>query len=195
MTGTTSATGGYLVPVGFQQDEDADLDLLLQPVIVGITQLDQKLVRRRWQEDLAGRPKDRSVNWCSFGALSTESDVNPTFVHDGDAACGQGQSASYRTETVDVLVSFFGPQCRSYGALLRDGFGVGQNREALQKLGIAFVRTERLTLVPELIGDAYIRRCDLVFRIRRTMVRVLNIQNVVGITGQVETDRGVTSSL
>lgn len=198
-----SSTGGYLAPVTLAPTDDAGFDQLLQPVLVGITGLDPTLVRRAWQANvdpttgLPVTPPDptRNTDWCSFRTIDEDADVNPTFIHDGSDNGGLGTSTSLRTEEAQVMVSFYGPNATANASLLRDGFGISQNREAMRASGVAFVRTERITKVPDLQNGAWIRRADLVFRCRRVAVRTYAIRNVESLSGQIITDQGVTANL
>lgn len=194
MSDNSSATRGYLIPLGAQPAEDADLDLIIQAVIAGITGLDGSLVRRKWQQLPPPRP-EATVNWCAFAVSITSADVMPTMVHDGCDDDGQGTSTELRSETLEVLVSFYGPGCRSYAAGLRDGFAIGQNRDVLRAAGMAYAATDRVTLVPELTNSQFIRRADLVFRLRRMVSRTYAIRNVVSVKGTLVADQGSVTGL
>ena len=190
----TSATGGYLIPFTPAPGEDGSLDQALQPILAGITGFDPSLVRRKWQEVSPPTPP-ANVTWLAFGAIDESADTNAALVHNPQGDGGLGNLTSYRTEETQIMASFYGPDCASYAAGLRDGFGIGQNREAMQRAGIAFVQNERLTKVPELRGEGWVRRVDVVFRIRRTAARTYRIRNIIGVTGQVQTDTGVTAPI
>ena len=188
-TPNNSTAPGYLSPVSTPPAEDADLDNLIQPVIVGITGLPGSLVRRKWQEIPPAQPA-RTVNWCAFGVSVTASDTNPTITHDGWDNGGLGSSTLSRTEFLEVSATFYGPACRSYATILRDGFGIGQNRDALRANGMAFVETDRIVLVPEPQNEQFIRRADVVFHLRRMSMRTYAIENIETLQATVVADSG-----
>ena len=184
-----SSTSGYLAPLGPQPADDDALDLLLQPVIAGVTGLDGTLVRRRGQAVPPAQP-DRPFTWCSFAVTGTQSDINPTLVHDGAANGGQGASYVLRQETLEVTAVFYGPAARGTATLLRDGLNIAQNRDAMRAVGLAYVGMERITFVPDLQNTQFIRRADLVFRVRRMVVRTYAILNIESAEGTVVTANG-----
>ncbi len=181
---TDSSTGGFLAPLEAAETDDANLDDQIQPTIVGITGLDPTLVRPRWQETPPAQPA-RTVSWCAFGITEERAEVNPSEVHDGSADGGQGLSREYRTEEIAVLASFYGPGCRALATQLRDGLAIAQNREAMRALGLAFVSTDRITSVPELTNEQWIRRVDVAFTLRRVSWRTYAIRNILTFQGTV----------
>ena len=185
----TSASGGYLAPIGTQLAEDTDLDSLIQPMIAGITGLAGNLVRPKWQAVPPAQP-DRTITWCAFGVSVTEADTYPTLVHDGCDANGLGTTTEFRTEYLEMMASFYGPSCRAAAATLRDGLGISQNREALRASGLAFVQVERMTRVPDLQNTQFVNRVDIVVRFRRVVIRTYGIENVLSAQGDFIADQG-----
>ena len=188
MSTPDSSTGGFLAPLE-QLADDAALDLLFQPVIVGITGLDGTLVRRKGQEVPGAQPA-RETTWCAFAATTTQSDTNPSLVHDPHADGGLGRDIELRSETIEVTASFYGPAAIGSAKILRDGLDIPQNREAMRAQGLAYVDLVRITFVPDLQNGQMIRRGDVVFRVRRMVVRSYAIRNILSIDGAVITDVG-----
>ncbi|MDR3488811.1 MAG: hypothetical protein P4M05_28400 [Bradyrhizobium sp.] len=181
-----SSTGGYLAPLESLVD-DAELDLLFQPVIVGVTGLAGSLVRRKGQA-VPGPQPDRNTTWCSFAAMTTDADTNPNIVHDGNALDGEGVDYGLRSETIEVTVTFYGPSAVGTAKILRDGLGIPQNRDQMRCDGLAYVGLERITFVPDLENGQVVRRADVVFRARRMAVRTYPVRNITSASGTVTTD-------
>ena len=181
-----SSVAGYLAPSGSPPD-DAALDLLFQPVIAGITGLDGTLVRRKGQE-IPGPQPTRETTWCAFGSTVTDADTNSSLIYDGTANGGVGAMTQTRSETIDVSASFFGPAAVGTAKRLREGFGIAQNREQMRASGLAYVGMQRITFVPDLQNTQFIRRADVVFRVRRMVVETYAIRSIVEIVGTLTAD-------
>lgn len=175
---TDSTAPGYLVPLTPAPPEDIDLSALIQPAIVGITGLPDSLVVIKGQPIPPLHP-DRSQTWCAHGVTGIDAPPNIDVVHDGEAAGGLGQSRHFRQEEIEVTASFYGPAARSTAAMLRDGFEVGQNRDALEASGLVYVQPERITGLADLENSQFVRRADFVFRLRRMVGRTYAVRNVV----------------
>jgi len=179
-----SSTGGYLSPQSPAPDDDIDLDALIQPVIVGITGLADAMVLIRGQAIPPQQP-GREQTWCSFAVIDTESDTFPAVTHDSS---GEGADTIYRHENLRVMASFYGPAARGNAALLRDGFNIAQNREAMQTAGLAYVGAERMTFVPDFENTQFIRRIDFVFNLRRVVARTYPVRNLLSAGGTIHGD-------
>ena len=113
----TSATGGFLSPaVVTPPQEDADLEAIVQALVVNITGLAGSLIFPRWQPTIPKQPA-ASVTWCAMSVNVTDGDINPTITHDGAANGGLGASTLCRTEELEVDASFYGPLGQTYAAL------------------------------------------------------------------------------
>lgn len=182
MSDNTSATGGYLTPVGTAPlDGDPLLDAV-QAAIVGITGMDGTLVRPSPQPDPPPQPP-AGTDWCSFQVTRREGDDFPSIVHDGT---GDGSDTLTRHETVEMLASFIGPACQANASVLRDGFYIPQNIEALMRSGIALLDVGEPVSVPDLVNLQWINRCDLAFRLRRQTERTYQVLNLVSAAGVLQ---------
>lgn len=176
----TSATGGYLLPdnnIPAPLEDDA-LDDFLHDVVAGITGLDPTLVRPRWQFEVPDMP-DRTINWCAFGIMSRSADTFDSSIHQPATPDANGSDLLQRQEMLNLMVSFYGPNCQATGAQLRDGLGVAQNREQLFLAGMGLVSVGDLTKAPELVKDAWLQRADLPLVIRREVRREYPVLNLL----------------
>ena len=180
-----SSTGGYLLPdMASPPLEDADLDAVLQGLVMGITALPGAMVRPRWQPVI---PKQTapSSNWCAIGITDVMPDANPYIEHDGVLG---GVDHYQRHETLDVLASFYGPAGMRYAAQFRDGLTVPQNLEALQLLGMGYVNAQTIRAAPDLVNQQWIRRYDLSFTLRRQVIRTYAVRNIASADIRLNTD-------
>ena len=185
MSENTSATGGYLSPISPEPAEDQKLDIILQNACRGITGLDGMAVRPRWQaEPLNLLPQD--TDWAAIGVTKKPFDTYVAEIQDGPDG-SDGETILIRHESIEALVSFYGPACQTNASVFRDGLFIAQNREQLQANGIELVEVGDLTRVPELIKNLWYDRCDVPFEVRRAVTRTYAVLNLLSAEGAVET--------
>lgn len=213
-----SSTGGYLTPsVASPPLEDAELDALIQQMVVGITGLPGNMVRPRWQPVVPKQPEP-SVNWCAIGVTTQDSDAGPAIVHQADfvgnvvLADGtqvaessgpvgygdiNGRDTYIRHQDIEVLASFYGPNGKRYAQQLSDGLAIPQNREQLGVNDMAFVDAGAIRAVPEMVNQQWIRRYDMTVRLRRKITRTYAVLNLLSADVQTTTDgsKPVTGSI
>lgn len=183
-----SSTGGYLRPVASPDSpvwDDAFEDQM-QSLLVGITGMEGRLVRPRWQPVPPAMP-DQTQNWCAIGIVSVNSDYGRETVHH---PAGEGSDEVRTHETIELLASFYGPGCYGLASVLRDGLYLPQNREAILGQGMALLDTGRLVTTSDLVGTVWRRRVDLDFRLRRRVVRRYEILNLLSAQGSIHTNWG-----
>lgn len=183
--GNTSATGGYLQPV-YETPPDTDnaLDAIFQRAVVGITGLEGKYVRPRWQGVTPVVP-ERSVDWCSMSVELIRQDDSPYIEHKSP---DEGADEYVRHEDIVFLSTFYGENAMRYATKLKDGLTIPQNLETLKTDGIAFIDSEPLRSVPELFNQQWIKRYDLRCRFRRKVTRVYPILNLLAVEVEVYKD-------
>ena len=186
MTANSSNVAGFLQPTSTPPVEDLALDTLLQTIIVGIVGLSGSLVRPRWQNPPPQQPAI-TVDWCAVGIIDEDSDDYPKIMH---RPAGDGSDELLRNETISVLASFYGPNCRGNAKILRDGIYVAQNRDAIRAAGFEVTLATRLVGAPELVGQQWVRRSDLSFTLQRTVSRTFNVFNILSASGQLTPDSG-----
>jgi len=173
----TSATGGYLLgalpPIN-------GLRNFIHDLIVGVSGIDAKLVRPRWQPNPPTIPT-QTTDWCAFGVVKQIPD-NSGYISAGDL-----MAELKRHELVEVLCSFYGPSCLGYAGLFRDGLEISQNREALflADMGLAFYGDTIHT--PELINEIWYDRADFSFTLRREIKTEYAILSLLKAQGMIST--------
>ena len=186
----TSATGGALVPNvnTVPTEDDAFLDFI-HDWIVGLTGLDNKFVRPRWQPEQVNIPHE-SVNWLAFGISSRESDTFAAVEHIG---IGDGKDRLLRHERLELAVSCYGPNANTVLQNLKDGMQIGQNREALTLAKMNVLWCGDTIAAPELIKEKWLYRVDMNFCIVRQIIKDYPVFNLLSATGVIHNEHSDVS--
>ncbi len=180
-----SSTGGYLLPASSPAPlEGQSFEDFLQQIFVGLTGLAGQFVRPRWQPDPPDLPA-RSQDWFAFGIMDWDPDTYAVEIHD---PTGDGVSNLQRHETVNILISFYGPNASNYMATLRDGLQIAQNREVFQLNAMGLVQTGRAMNVPSLVKEKWLNRIDLTMTMRRLILRTYPILNLASFQGTLHNE-------
>lgn len=180
-----SSTRGFLAPaIEPAPLEDDALDDFLQAIVVGITGLSGTLVRPRYQKVTPNTP-ECDVDWAAIGVMHRRADTFAAELHEG---AGEGSSTMIRHEELDLLCSFYGPNAQAYGARLRDGISIAQNREELTRAGMGLVSVGDIVRAPDLLKNQWRNRGDLPLTIRREIRRVYPVLNLLSAGGTIATD-------
>lgn len=168
-----SSIAGFLLPTSAAPQDDAALEDILQTLIVGVTGLPGNMVRPAWQPIVAVQPEP-NVNWCAIQILAIAPDFNPFIAHDPEALTDTLQ----RHESINVLLSFYGPAGQSNASLARDGLYIIQNHDTLKPYDMALDAPAMIRSVPEQINQQWVRRFDLEVTFRRQLTRVYSVLNL-----------------
>ena len=151
---------------------------------MGLTGLPGNMVRPRWQPEPANIP-DFGVDWCAFGIQRKLPDTYAQVQHD---STGEGTDKLQRHETVEILLSFYGPNADMSLELLREGLQIAQNREVLQQNSMGLVETGEAIVAPSIVKDRWLYRVDMTLTIRRQIKRVYPVLNLLSAEGDVITE-------
>jgi hypothetical protein len=186
-----SSTGGVLLPSSPAPQSDADLDAIIQSMVVSLTGLQGSLVRPRWQPVTPKMP-EVNVNWCAIGVTGILPDANSAIIHNSD---GLGSDTLYRHELISVLASFYGPAAQHYASQCRDGLWLPQNNSMLRQYNMGFIDAGPIRVVPELINHQWRRRYDFSITLRRQVVRTYSVLNLDSANIELTTANPYTDSL
>lgn len=184
----TSATGGFLVPSNPQELlEGQALTDYLHQWISGIIGMSGDLLRPRWQAEPPDLPGD-GITWGAFGIVGKTPDFGQYQEHIG---AGIGQDRIKRHETIEILVSLYGPSADLLTAYLREGMWIGQNRDLLIAKNMDVLTCDASNVVPEFIKQKWLNRVDTRFYLRRQIVLSYPILNIASgdITLNTEVDQ------
>jgi hypothetical protein len=180
----TSATGGYLLPeVNPAPLEDSALEDFLHDVIANVSGMANDKVRPSYQS-YPPNTLVANTDWMAFWIQGQDSDTYAVTVHDPAVL---GSDELQRHETVDILVSSYGPNASKNLGILRDGLQIPQNREVLNSVGMGLTATGRIIPVPSLVKEKWRRRCDMAMIIRRQIRRTYPVLSLVSANGTLNT--------
>ena len=178
---STSATGGYLIPSATNAKEDETLRVFFQQMVAGITGIDGTMVRPRWQSEPPNMPQFGS-DWAAIGVTKRVRDTNAYVTH-RDTIDENGNNIIsdyvYRNEVMDVLCSFYGPNCEAKSELLAMGLEVDQNREVMQLAGFGLVCVEDAVMMADFFNNREVTRIDLPFQMRRAQLYQYSVLDLV----------------
>lgn len=156
---------------------DAALDATFQAFISGVTGLPGDNVRPRWQQIPPPQP-DISIDWCAFGIIDTRPIYGAQITSNPPGENDNGSINYALHESIDLLVTFYGPDAGNYAWLLRDGAQIPQNLQGLESVGMGYVESGPIRTVSELVNQQWLRRVDIPLYLRRVVTRVYAIPNV-----------------
>jgi len=178
---STSATGGYLIPSATNAKEDETLRVFFQQMVAGITGIDGTMVRPRWQAEPPNMPQFGS-DWAAIGVTKRVRDTNAYVTHRNTIDENGNNIISdyvYRNEIMDVLCSFYGPNCEAKSELLAMGLEVDQNREIMQLSGFGLVCVEDAVMMADFFNNREVTRIDLPFQMRRAQLYQYSVLDLV----------------
>jgi len=171
----TSATGGPLLPSASPAPlEDTALEDFFQKLVSTLTGIAGQYVRPRWQPEPGNIPQF-GTDWASLGVVGTDKDTYGAEIH-----LGVGKDVIRRHEELELLLSFYGPNCGKLISQFSDGLLLAQNREVLQLAGMGLVSCSKIVTAHELVKERWLRRLDIRLYVRRQVVReyaVLNLES------------------
>ncbi len=197
----SSTSPGYLRPSDEipPQSEDDAFDAILQQAVVGMTGLPGDMVRPLWQLVPPTEP-ELTENWAAVGILKHSGEFNVATMHHGTGAIGEsdgdktgplpgGWDETQHHEILDIMVSFYGPNSRSYADMFHEGLYVDQNRAMLrEQADLGLIDIGDITAVPEMVNQRWRKRNDLRFRLYRLSRHSYPVRNLQEASGTIVSD-------
>lgn len=176
-----TASISYLLPSSSPAPIYGDaLDDVFQINIAGITGItDTTLIRPRWQPEPPNQP-DFGTNWVAFGVQVVDGDRFSYRKHDPYGNGGLGSDSLEKDETLQLLISFYGPNGTALCKQYQDGLQIDRNRDDLMVSGIKLVEVQEARVLPALLKEKWVRRIDISATFRRRIKRSYSIPTVVG---------------
>lgn len=177
-----SNIAGYLDPDATPAPPvDDPFEDFIHDVLVGLSGIADELVRPRFQGEPPTQP-GRTVDWVSFGLAATQADTYAANVHiNADAENPEGADTFQRHETVNILVSCYGPNAQGYATLIRDSLQVEQNRAVLTANGVGLQETTEIINAPVLAKEKWLRRYDFTIIVRRCIDREYGVLSILSV--------------
>lgn len=179
----SSSTGGYLKPTTLSLPNSLTLEQFIQTVIVGISGYSGPLVRPSWQISPPKTP-DIDVNWIAYGITTNTGDAN-AYVELNSLGTASNLT---RQESLQIGLTFYGPNCLDNAAAFRDGFQLQQNLDGLRTARMGFTEFSQIIHAPELVNERWFNRCDMTLTLARQVLRTYEIVSFASASGIIHTD-------
>lgn len=175
----------YMLPISTEPIPGGlSLNQFLQTVLVGISGIPGALVRPEWQIAPPKQP-DIDIDWLAFGVSIATPDAN-AFI----GVTLDDQTISQRHETLEITCSLYGPHALDNYELIRDGFQIPANREALATANMGFVEVVLGRRLPDLVNERWVDKIVTSIFLRREIQRVYPILTLLSASGQIHTALG-----
>lgn len=136
-----------------------ELDWQIQDIVAGLTGLDGSMVRPRWQQNPPATP-DFDADWAAVAVSYVDADENPYIDTNGLVA----------HETIEALLSLYGPNGRRNAMRVIHGMKLPDNIATFESMGLYYSRSEYVRSFPELYNNQWMKRYDVTMTMRRKTV-------------------------
>jgi hypothetical protein len=177
-----------------RQYEGQPLENWLQHYVAAVAGIEASLVRPRWQKTPPNIPDFNTPCWLSIGIIRKRQIAGGQWgavLHYCDNPNGPGHDELQRWEDIELLCSFYGPECEVYSENLFSGLlGVWQNRAVLRSVYLALVEVGEQIRAPELVKQQWLDRVDRTVYFRRVVMRNYPVFNLLSASGSVRVNPG-----
>ena len=175
----TSATGGFLTLTS--EITRQDRERIIHDIICALCGLPNELVRPRWQPIPAQQPP-HDINWCAFGFMEGQTEVNPAFIFPTD---NNGNTKLIEYETADLLCTFYGKDAYELAGQLRASLLFQQNRDTLYNNGMSIKQIGKRSRSADLVNSKFIQTVELHIYINIELIRQAQVYNYLGSNGEI----------
>lgn len=183
MTPNNSSTGGYVQNNAPQKlPRSLTFTGFLQTVLIGISGLPGDLVRPYYQRNPPKRP-EFDTDWLAFAVTESEAQGFPF-----EGQTGSGDTLAYTSQYHESCVlecSMYGPAALENYRILRDGFYLSQNLEALVSANFGLIGVGKALRNPELISEQWFNRWTFTIGLRFEQVRTYPVLTLVSASGTI----------
>ena len=153
-------------------------DDVLRLYVSAITGLDKTKVRRRWMPKVGTQPK-LDESWCAVGILRVETQGFP-YQKTYKADSAEGDVITRQSfQVLHGVASFYGSDAFSLSDLFREGAQVEQNMSVLKRYGLTLISLgEEVVYTPEEYNGQWISRCDVPFKVGRSVERTFGVRTI-----------------
>lgn len=175
-----SSPQAYVKPVTPNQfPKGLTLTQFIQTVLTGVSGLDGTLCRPDWQIAPPKQP-DILTDWIGFGVTTLTPDANSWVDYSAS-----NEVASQRHEKLEVTCQIYGPNCIDTANLMRDGFQIQTNLQALLLANMGFVEVSQIQHVPDLVNERFVDRVIMKVFLRREIQRTYPVLTIVSANGTI----------
>lgn len=90
-----------------------------------------------------------------------------------------------RHEELDIQCAIYGPDALANTSLVRDGFYIPQNLEALRSVNMGLREVTEAMRVPDLVNERWRDRWEMTVSLRREILRSYPILNILSVAGTI----------
>ncbi len=164
------------------------LEQFIQQLLVGITGIEGSFVRPIWQIEEPNQPTI-DKNWISYGIISSQPDAN-AWVATKETEDEEVVVESQRHELLNISLNIYGPLAFETAGIIRDGFQIPTNLQALVYAKMGFVEVGTAQRSPDLMGGRWVQRFNMSLFLRRQIVRTYPIPTLISAGGTIYSNTG-----
>lgn len=161
---------------------DLTVTQFIQSVLVGLSGLPGTMVRPKWQAEPPKNPPGIDESWISFGinlGIQNNDPYIATSPTDNTAIVSQRQQA------LDVGISIYGPLALEIFGIIRDGWHIPQNTQALTAANMGFTSMAPARSIPDLQNGRFYNRVETSVVLQQQVNRTYKVPTILSASGVI----------